>query len=134
MSKWKDYFSKSPINYLLLRFKDSTLDSKFLQQNRCATVDRAKAYIVQVGIITCFSFLALLEDWHPFATLFSILMVTLVTITLCLLATKWRLCVADFILILTTLLRGFMSYYMTRMLKDEECMNYLSDLLFKHLN
>jgi hypothetical protein len=65
--------------------------------------------------------------------LFSMMAITVATISLCLLATMWRLCVVDIILVFTTLMRGLMAHYMINLLKDEKCLNYLSDLFFKHL-
>jgi len=133
ITRWKHYFSMSPINYLSLGFKDNALNNKFQHQARVATYERAKAYIAQLGLIACFSFLALLIGWHPFAMLFSMLMVTMLSISLCLLAAKWRLCVVDFIPACTTLMRGLPVYYMIKLLEHEKCMNYLSNLFFKNL-
>jgi hypothetical protein len=66
--------------------------------------------------------------------LFSILIVTVVTISLCLLASRWRLWITDYILICTVVTRGLTSYFIKRLLKDDQCISYLSHLLIKQLN
>lgn len=134
LNKWKDSLSKSPINYYLLRFKDSSVTNKFLHYNRNATYERAKFYIVQLSVLACLSLFCLLVDSHAFALLFGGYMATILSIALCLLAGRWRLNAVDFILPCTILSRGLTARYITRMLKDHECVSFLSDILLDHLN